>query len=266
MAPSTTPETASLYNLLGDFRNVVPRLVGQGRTATLVGAATIAFDPDYRRFNSVYAYDAAGEQPADAYHKRRLVPFGEYIPGPDLTDRFFTWLFPVAPYPDLGRGDGPRVFTLPGGFRVATPICFEDTVASVCRDMVYHGGEKRLDALVNLTNDGWFGSRDGEEGGLAAVDQRRQHTQLASLRCIENRVPMARAVNSGISGFLDSLGRPGPQLGVYEAGVVTDRLAVDPRRTLYSALGGWPIGLMAAATFAATAYLLLFGRTGRRVR
>ena len=264
--PAADPDDAALFTLLGDFRNVVPRLIAEGRVPALVGAGTVAYDPDYTRFNSVYAYDAAGEQQQGVYHKRRLVPFGEYIPGPDLTDRFFTWLFPVAPYPDLGRGNGPRVFILPGGFRVATPICFEDTVASVCRDMVYHDGEKRLDALVNLTNDGWFGSRDGEGGGLAAVAQRRQHTQLASLRCIENRVPMARAVNSGISGFLDSIGRPGPQLGVYEAGVVTDRLAVDARRTLYSALGGWPIGLMAAATFAATAYLLLFGRAGRRVR
>ena len=266
--PTTDPETRVLYGRLGSFYDVVPRLIAERSTPTLAGAGTVTFDPEMRRYNSVYFYNAAGSPLDRPYHKSRLVPFGEYIPGPQLTDRFFSWLFPVAPYPDLGRGDGPRVFNLPGvggtgPTRFATPICFEDTVASVCRRMVYHDGEKRLDALVNLTNDGWFGSRDG---GLAAVGQRRQHTQLASLRCIENRVPMTRAVNSGISGFIDSLGRPGPQLGVYEAGVATHRLTIDPRRTLYSALGGIPVTLMVAATLAATVYLLLFGKARRRMK
>src|SRR3712207_2006556 len=57
-------------------------------------------------------------------------------------------------------------------------------------------GRKRADLIVNITNDGWF-----------LRPQLSQHLQIATFRSIENRAPTARAVNTGISGFIDSLGR-----------------------------------------------------------
>ncbi len=54
---------------------------------------------------------------------------------------------------------------------------------------------KRADVLVNVTNDGWF-----------HANENAQHLQAATFRSIENRVPTARAVNTGISGFVDPLG------------------------------------------------------------
>jgi apolipoprotein N-acyltransferase len=58
------------------------------------------------------------------------------------------------------------------------------------------GSTKRADFIVNLTNDGWF-----------LVPQQAQHFQIARFRSIENRVPTARSVNTGISAAIDSCGR-----------------------------------------------------------
>ncbi|MEO1236227.1 MAG: nitrilase-related carbon-nitrogen hydrolase, partial [Planctomycetota bacterium] len=150
-------------------------------------------------------------------------------------------------------GSGPVVFAIAGeegDWRFATPICYEDAVAATCRRMVYSDSEKRLDFLVNLTNDGWYAGRG----------MRRQHAQLASLRCIENRVPMVRSVNTGISAAIDSLGRPSVRLGSYESGTLTHRLRIDERQTLYGRIGGWPWVLFVLFTAGATAFGAVFGR------
>ncbi len=255
------PRQQSIFALLGSFSEVVPQLIRRVGVPTLVGAGTEVFGEQRQRFNSVYFYDGLGEMSSDVYHKHHLVPFGEYIPGPNWTDALFVKLFPIAPHPDLGRGAGPVVFNLDLNrqsdetFRFATPICFEDTVGSVCRDMVYGPSGKQVDALINLTNDGWF----------AGQSQRRQHTQLASLRSIENRVPMVRSVNTGVSGFIDSNGRPGPLLKSNSDGRVAEQLKLDPRTSLYGIVGGWPIGLLSMATFLAAAWLIVFGKARRRV-
>ncbi|MEZ6190865.1 MAG: nitrilase-related carbon-nitrogen hydrolase [Phycisphaerales bacterium] len=81
---------------------------------------------------------------------------------------------------------------------MVTPICYEDAVTRAVRPAgLPSNGTKRADLIVNLTNSAWYPGHK----------QQPQHLQIASLRCIENRVPMARSVNGGISGFIDSLGR-----------------------------------------------------------
>jgi apolipoprotein N-acyltransferase len=123
---------------------------------------------------------------------------------------------------------------------LVTPICFEDADGALCSRMV-HGptSGKRAQVLVNLTNDGWF----------AGSDQPWQHLQLATLRSIENRVPTARSVNTGVSGFVDSLGRvrrlvktDGRSQDV--KGLATHAVTLDTRRTWHATLGAWPaVGL-----------------------
>lgn len=129
--------------------------------------------------------------------------------------------------------------------RFATPICFEDTVARVCRQMAYDDdGVKRIDALINLTNDGWY-------PGWA---QGRQHLQIATLRCIENRVPMARSVNTGVSGFISSSGQVLQLVQDHHGkrqeveGFATHDLALDSRTTLFGRIGHWPVAILIVIT------------------
>ncbi|MDX1682135.1 MAG: apolipoprotein N-acyltransferase, partial [Phycisphaeraceae bacterium] len=202
------------------------------------------------RTNAVYLYRPDTGQAPDRYDKIHRVPFGEYVPWvervPMLHRWFIRWLTPYDHDYSLRPGREVVRFEAPGdqAARLVTPICFEDTVGRLVRRMVYgESGRKQADALINLSNDGWFaGSVEGP-----------QHLQIAVVRCIENRVPMARAVNTGISGMVDSAGRVGPlvQRGHrYQriAGHVTHSLELDSRSTLFGQVGDIPAWTMVLGT------------------
>ncbi len=236
----------------------------QGRTFEVPG----------RQRNSVYHIFADGLFAPTRYDKMHLVPFGEYIPGSHalpliktlVLDYFSPWDWDHT----LERGEGPQWFALPYTRATGEPavaqlspaICFEDVVARQCRRVVNVGAGK-ADVLINQTNDGWFWS-SGKRGAVtddpaaitdlyAPSPQQTQHLQIATLRSIENRVPTARAVNTGISGFIDSAGRVGPLVALdgrhqLVAGHVSHRVSLDPRTTLYARLGDWPMRLLAGLT------------------
>ena len=69
------------------------------------------------------------------------------------------------------------------------------------RRMVYEDGRKRADLIANLSNDGWFVYGD------AGSTEHAQHLSHYCFRAVENRVPVVRAVNTGISAHVDSNGR-----------------------------------------------------------
>lgn len=201
------------------------------------------------------------------YSKMHLVPMGEYIPGPKwLRDLFFEHLSPYDHDYTVQPGEGIKIFEInevavlddsatdgavtTHPLRFAAPICYEAAVATQCRKMVYgNDGIKRADLLVNLTNDAWY----------VSSHQRYQHLQMSVMRCIENRVPMARSVNTGVSGMIDSAGRIGPLVTVggelqQVDGYVNAMVALDPRVTVYGRVreGAW-------AGICAAALLLLIG-------
>ena len=129
-------------------------------------------------------------------------------------------------------GEDLTVFTL-DKWRFVAPICFEDVDSALVARMFRPdagqaggGGGKRADVIVNLTNDGWF-----------AFNQMPQHLQIAVFRSIENRAPTARAVNTGISGFIDSVGRTFDLIPANQAGARTARLDIDGRLTFYTRFG-----------------------------
>lgn len=217
-----------------------------------------------RRFNSAVLYDADGQRSATRYDKIRLTPFGEEIPyahyWPWLEQKMLSLGAKGMAF-DLSSGKQAKRLTVrtTGGddshnengqskkamtVRVGTPICFESSVASVCRELVGGGdehGDGRADILINMTNDGWFGS---DRGG------RLQHFQIGRFRAIENRVPVIRSANTGVSGAIDSAGRivqAGPNVpeGVAPAwseGAMVANVALDGRSTLFGLVGnvfGW---------------------------
>lgn len=217
----------------------------------------VPYEQSTSRYNSAYLYRPDGSQFPERYDKMHLVPFGEYIPWaqdwPWLKQLFIKHLSPYAFDYTIARGDAPEIFPLAGVLRdedtgrsprIATPICFEDSIPDVCRRMVYEAdGGKRVDLLCNLTNDGWY----------PGFHQGAQHMQLAVLRCVENRVPMARSVNTGVSGFISSLGQVGPVVEVNGARQLVEGFAVhdmlfDPRETFFGRFGHAPIWCLAVFT------------------
>jgi apolipoprotein N-acyltransferase len=158
-------------------------LAGQLDTNILVGAVSY-FNQNY--FNSALLINHLG-RPVAAYNKLHLVPFGEYIPLKSV----FPFLETIALIGDIQPGREYVIFKQPANFGVL--ICFEDLFPELSREFVKRGAR----FLVNITNDAWY-----KEGSAPY-----QHFAASVFRSIENRVYLARAANTGISGFIDPAGR-----------------------------------------------------------
>ncbi|ROQ91118.1 apolipoprotein N-acyltransferase [Desulfosoma caldarium] len=123
------------------------------------------------------------------YAKRHLVPFGEYVP---LKRVLFFVEKLVAAAGDFVPGRGPSVFPFKDTF-LGLLICYEAIFPELARDAVRHGAR----VLVNLTNDAWFGRTAAPY----------QHLDIARWRAVENRVPLVRCANTGISAIFDPTGK-----------------------------------------------------------
>ncbi len=204
-----------------------------------------------RPYNSAAVFYPDGREPG-RYDKVHVVYFGETVPF--RFSRFhslYLWLNGLMPFsgPDgdyeysLFAGSEFRVFDMqpasqPGTtYHFGTPICYEDVMPYVSRRFVADGSKvKRADFLLNISNDGWFGR------GI----QQAQHLAICVFRAVENRVGIARAVNTGISGFIDPDGKlhnlvEGDDTGHWprSAGFEVAQLKVDSRFSAYSRYGDW---------------------------
>jgi apolipoprotein N-acyltransferase len=159
-------------------------LASQLKVNLLVGAVSYS-GGNY--FNSALFINKLGD-PVATYNKLHRVPFGEYIPFRTI----FPFLETIAPIGDIEPGKDYTIFNR-GGLNFAVLICFEDLFPELSRKFVRRGAK----FLVNITNDAWY-----KEGSAPY-----QHFAASVFRAIENRVYLARAANTGISGFIDPFGR-----------------------------------------------------------
>jgi apolipoprotein N-acyltransferase len=228
--------------------DAVRRLARDAHVTLLIGSDQVEpvrpvdqAKPQLRFYNAAYLIQPDGSTGA-IYRKVHLVPFGEYVP-------FTRVLFFVKPIVEAVSDftPGTEAIALPvAGHNASTAICYEVIFSSLIRDFVEHGSE----LLTTITNDSWYGRSS------AAY----QHWQQASLRSIEEGRYLARAANTGISGFVDPYGRVLQASDLFTSAVMTEDLRFLTARTVYSRIGdvaGW---LSVALTFAA---LLA---TRRRVR
>lgn len=202
--------------------------------AMVIGLETITIDQErIRTYNSAAFIQADGFL-AGRYDKLHRVPFGEYMPMSD-TWPLLRQLSPMGPDFGIEAGTAPAVFECEG-YRFAPIICFEDTVPHLVRNIVNSTtqpqpeGPKKVDILVNLTNDGWF-------HGSSELDQ---HLITAAFRAVECRTPMVRAVNTGISAIIDGDGvirRRAPEK--QQEAVLVDHVPLDGRSSPYLAGGDW---------------------------
>ncbi len=153
------------------------------------------------------------------YDKIHLVPFGEYVPLRSLL--FFVDKL-VAGIGDYESGDKViKANTAVGSF--ATFVCYEIIFPGLVRKFYSRDG----DFIVTITNDAWFGRTTGPY----------QHFSMAVFRAIENRKPVLRAANTGISGYIDSNGRISRVTPLFERRVETLDIRTDKSRSFYSRYG-----------------------------
>jgi apolipoprotein N-acyltransferase len=188
--------------------------------------------PTSRLYNAAFLVKPDGTTGA-VYRKMHLVPFGEYVPLKAL-------LFFVGPIveavSDFTPGTDPVLLPVEGHL-ASTAICYEVIYPDLIRRFVQNGSE----LLTTITNDAWYGRSS------AAY----QHWDQSSMRAIEQGRYLARAANTGISGFVDPYGRVLNKTALFESAVVVQDLRFLTDRTIYSRIGDLVAWLSLAVTIAA---------------
>ncbi len=217
------PETAAPFFFLYEVepQQQMIDLVGKLNAFLLFGG--LDFTPikgtqAYNSFNSAFLLSPEGGV-MGKYDKMQLVPFGEYVPFKKLlffVDRITTAIGEVQ------AGTVPEVMQANDTF-FSVVICFESTFPNLVRKFVKNGAR----FLLIITNDAWYGRSP------AAA----QHFSMATFRAIENRTAIARAANTGISGFIDPYGRILQQSDTYVEAMLVDEIPLRTTTTLYTRYG-----------------------------
>jgi apolipoprotein N-acyltransferase len=158
------------------------------------------------------------------YHKRRLVPFGEFFPVPAAVRDWMRLM--NLPYTDFSAGSDAQRPLVAGGEALAPTICYEDAYGV---EQLALARESTL--LVNVTNDAWFGDSSAPH----------QHLDISRMRSLETGRPMLRATNDGVTALIAYDGKVVDSLPQFQPGVLTG--TVEPRTgfTPYLRAGNWPV-------------------------
>jgi apolipoprotein N-acyltransferase len=267
------PETATPFYLRTHLREIqkITTFLDSHQVYLLTGTPDYQYNADK---SDVFTYNAAfffrpGNPSFESYYKMALVPGSETIP--------FKKYFPILRKVEVGGGDffpgnEYSIFAFKIPYRTATfkeheyqnnhgrtdstfqvdlsaIICYESVFPHIVRKFIGNGAN----VLTIITNDGWFGLTSGPY----------QHARYAVLRAIENRVSIIRCANTGISGFIDPVGRMLTKADLNTRKNLRAVIPLGTVKTFYTRHGDWLgiISLVSSTVFLVA--LLIFQRFQR---
>ena len=214
------PETAITYSYpqIKPYFSSFSEELANTNTTLITGIPDVSEDKK-NYYNAIWATgDGFG-----LYYKRRLVPFGEYIP-------FSNYIGPILdvfgmPMSSFKSGDENQPVLQVGEWGVAPFICYEIVYSEQVRRMV-----RDSDFLVTISNDGWFGTSFGPW----------QHLQIAQFRAKESGRYVIRATNTGVTAFINEKGEVVAQAPQFERTTLTAEAKAFSGVTPYVQWGYWP--------------------------
>ena len=185
---------------------------------------------DFRFYNAIWALGAGSGR----YHKRHLVPYGEYWP-------LANWAHSLFPFMDLRivgfqPGAAKQPLLQAAGHAIAPYICYEIIFPELVREAPGRGAA----FLLTVSEDAWFGR------SLMP----HQHLQIAQMRALETGRALLRGTNSGISALIDHRGRLVARGGLFQSEVVSGQLSAREGLTPFARFGSLPTLLLCAALLA----------------
>jgi apolipoprotein N-acyltransferase len=220
------PEGVLTMNLASRDELLPTNLLGDLHTPLLFGSVILTnVRGEQRMYNSAVLVNETGRI-VGTYDKMMLVPFGEYIPFGDIFPKFYSW----SPYSSrFWRGENTEPLTL-SNHVLSVNICYEDIFPEHIRTLMQGGRDHHIpEAMFNLTNDSWYGN----------TIQPMEHLVLASFRSIEHRRALVRSTNTGISAFVDPVGRIDSRTAQWTKATLIRRIPLLQGRTVYAVLGDW---------------------------
>ncbi len=187
----------------------------------ILAPCTWAFEGPYRYTNTMRMTLPSGEFGKE-YNKIVLFPFGEYIPFENEFP-FLRKIFQRTRHYIAGKER--TIFNLDGGKKIIPVICYESVFTDLVRGFVNKGGN----AIVNMSDDAWFG-----KSGLSLI-----HFSLAVFRSVEYRTPMIRVTNSGVGAFVKATGEiiPTSLTPLFQSKTISFPLFIPKDRSIYFHIG-----------------------------
>ncbi len=239
------PETAYPDYLDQVFQNEKNWISIRGFTQTrgrMILTGAYSYDTELKKsYNGFFAMSKEGLLQGPPYRKSILIPFGERFPFSDIIP-YTKWLFPGLG--SFGQGPGPSVMEL-GEFRLGPQICLESLYPEFSAAMSRKGAE----VFSNVTNDSWFGN----------TFEPYQHMTMTLARAVENRRPLLRATNTGITTVILADGRQLERspIGKEWVGTYTAPYIKNPPIAFYSKIAGYTWWLMLSCWMLLVAFIKL---------
>ncbi|MFZ0551995.1 MAG: apolipoprotein N-acyltransferase, partial [Steroidobacteraceae bacterium] len=203
----------------------------QFRGSSLVMGTVSASDDGEHYYDSILAL---GKQ-ASWYSKDHLVPFAEFFPVPHFVR---TWLRLMSlPYDSFTRGGTNQSPLQVAGLELGATVCYEVGYGSYMLHML-----PKADALVNVTNDAWFGHSTA----------RYEQFQMARMRTLEEGRSMIVATNDGISAVIGPRGEILASAPPFQQYVLRSSITPMAGITPFTRVGNWLIVSLATLGLAAS--------------
>ena len=241
------PETAMPFYLQDEspFRKAVQILAQDSKTSIITGSPAYRITDKktnkYVLFNRAWLMDETGRT-VQSYDKEHLVPFGEYMPLEEWMP--FEKLVQAAGNFAPGEDNKPLVLN---GVALGMLICYEAIFPELAQKQV----ERGANALLNISNDAWFGDTSAP----------KQHLNLSIMRAVEQGRWLVRCTNTGISAFVDPVGRITALGTQFQAESLSAKIAPLETKTIYHRIFPWLGILVYIMTFAGFAWI---GYTARQ--
>lgn len=158
------------------------------------------------------------------YHKRHLVPFGEYVPLGAVLRKiggFFN-----LPMSGFSRGTKHQGYLQAAGQFLAPSICYEDAFGEELIDFL-----PQATLLVNGSNNAWYGRSWAPH----------QHLQISRMRALETGRQMIRSTTTGISALIDQFGKLIATSTQFDQTVLQGEVMPYTGATPFVRWGNWPV-------------------------
>ena len=234
------PETAvpAFYHQVADnYISDILDVIRDKNVDLLLGAPIKQLTADSEQPRYYNSAIALGQQ-LGVYHKRHLVPFGEFVPFASVL-RVIGGIFNV-PLSDFSSGGVQPPLDV-AGQKAALSICYEIVFGE---ELAPVAGDATM--LINISNDAWFGD------SLAPP----QHFSMARMRVRETARPLLRATNTGISAIVDHRAQVTHQAPSFSVQVLRGKLQPMQGKTIYSQLGNTPVLVILALLLLAGGFTL----------
>tara|TARA_Y100000590_G_scaffold340030_1_gene387704 strand:- start:8 stop:1585 length:1578 start_codon:yes stop_codon:yes gene_type:complete len=135
------------------------------------------------------------------YNKRKLVPFGEFLPFEDFFNNIGLQKISRG-YGSFSKGTKQQNLII-YDYKILPLICYEIIFPEITQNK-----NNEVNFILNISEDGWFGGTIGPY----------QHFTKAIFRAIESNTYLLRSANKGISAFINNKGISIKRLEPYESG------------------------------------------------